>query len=227
MEDLPLPEFDITTIVLLGSFNPRIFHPAWFVRQGLLPPSYETESNIEVLSNDISIVDTGWCRLEVLNERFAAQSTETPVLESMRDLVQGTFEILRHTPITKMGINSSAHFQLRDEESWHTFGNTIAPKSGIWNAILEKPGTLSLTINGKRPDDLKGHVNIKVEPSAQLTFGIFIETNEEFQKQQIDTDLWVSEILGNHWEASQERVRKIREHLVRLAVEGISDESNS
>jgi hypothetical protein len=124
-----------------------------------------------------------------------------------------------------MGINSSAHFQLRDEESWHTFGHLIAPKSRIWDAILESPGTLSLTVNGKRPDGLTGHVNAKVEPSAQLPLGIFIETNEEFVKQQTDTDLWVSEILGSRWDETQERVRSIREHLVRLAVEGLSDES--
>jgi hypothetical protein len=124
-----------------------------------------------------------------------------------------------------MGINSRAHFQLRDEESWHTFGHVIAPKSGIWDAILESPGTLSLTINGKRPDDLEGHVNVQVEPSARVPFGIFIETNDEFVKQQTDTDLWVGEILSSRWDEVQERVRGIREHLVRLAVEGISDES--
>src|SRR5688572_6290341 len=108
MTQIPLAEYDQSSIVMLGSFNSRIFHPAWFVRHALLPPEAESESKIDLISNDLAMFQTDWCRVEVMNERFAVHSLATPAVESLRDLAQATFEILRHTPISKVGLNSTA-----------------------------------------------------------------------------------------------------------------------
>ena len=219
MTQIPLAEHDQSSIVMLGSFNPRIFQPAWLVRHALLPPEAESESRIHLINNDISVFETDWCRLEVMNERFALQSLATPAVESLRDLAQGIFEILQYTPITMVGLNSSAHFSLGTADVWHAFGEALAPKSKIWDPILKNPGTLALTIQGERPDAYKGHVNVKIEPSARVRFGLFIETNEEYHVPDERGDAsWVSDLLAKQWDPTQERLRTIRAQILSEAL---------
>jgi hypothetical protein len=50
----PPPEILGVEIVLVGSFNPKIFHPAWFAAQKLISQEAADESNVEVVTNDIS-----------------------------------------------------------------------------------------------------------------------------------------------------------------------------
>jgi hypothetical protein len=219
----PLAEYDQSSIVMLGSFNPRIFQPSWFVRYELLPPEAESEARIELISNDLCVFQTDWCRLEVMNERFTAHSLATPSVESLRDLVQGTFEILGHTPVTKVGLNTAAHFSLQSEDSWHRFGDALAPKGALWNPVLKNPGTLALTIQGQRPDEYAGHINVKVEPSSRVRFGIFIETNEEYHAPEGSSDArWTGDLLSNNWDPTQERSRNLRAHILQEASKAVT-----
>lgn len=220
MSELPAPERDTTSIVLVGSFNPRIFQPAWFVAQGLLPPGEGADADVQVIANDICIFQTDWCRIEVLNNRFSLTSISTPVEEVLRDLVIGTFRILEHAPVTRMGINASAHFQLTNVEVWHQFGHLLAPKESIWEPILDRPGTLTLTVEGRRPDDHDGHVRVKVEPSTLIPNGIFIESNDEFRSLESISAKWVAEILESEWEPVRSRAMSIRYGLIAKALEG-------
>lgn len=217
MADLPPPEHDGTSVVLLGSFNPKIFQPAWFAAQKLLPPEEGTEANVQVIGNDVCLFETDWFRLEVLSERWSLQSQSTPAVGAIRDLALGTFRILRHTPITRIGLNTFGHFALGSPEQFDAFGHALAPKEQMWEPILESPGTLSLTVHGERPDDYKGHIRVKVEPSSSVTNGIFIETNEEFRQTDATSADWTTEILHREWEAYRHRANQIRAHLLQQA----------
>lgn len=216
---LPLAEHDQSSIVMLGSFNPRIFQPSWFVRHELLPPEAESETDINLISNDLAVFQTDWCRLEVMNERFAVHSLAAPVVESLRDLIKGTFEVLRHTPISRAGLNTAAHFTLPNEEAWHKFGHAIAPKADFWDPVLQNPGTLTLTVQAQRPDDYGGHINVKVEPSSRVRYGLFVETNEEFHAPAgTDDATWISSLLSEAWDPAQKRARDIRTHILEQAL---------
>jgi len=200
----------MTSIVLLGSFNPRIFQPAWFVAQGLLAPEEGTASTIQLINNDFCAFETDWCRVEVLGERCTFYSLAAPIVEALRDLALGTFRILRHTPIVKVGLNTHAHFAMPDRDVWNRFGHLLAPKDDLWSPILQKPGTLSLTIQGVRPDDYEGHINVKVEPSSRIEPGIFVETNEEFRLPNADSAEWVSEMIEAEWVKYRQRAEEIQ-----------------
>ena len=214
MPELPLPEHDATSIVLIGAFNPRIFHPAWFVRNHLLPVGDEVASNIEIVNNDVCAFETDWFRLEVLGDRFILRSMATPAVEALRDLVLGTFRVLRHTPIQRIGLNTHAHFALPEESGWHRFGHMLAPKPDLWEPILKNPGTLSLTIEGQRPDDYAGHVRAKVEPSARIEWGIFFESNDEYQKLEADSADWLEDVLLTRWDSSRSHAMEMRQHVL-------------
>lgn len=219
MSTLPAAEYDTTTIVLLGAFNPRIFQPAWFVAQDLMAPEDSTDADLQIVNNDLCAFETAWCRIEVLADRMTVRSLAAPIVEILRDLIVGTFQLLAHTPIKRLGLNTSAHFALPSHASWNKFGHGLAPKDELWTPIMKRPGTRSLIIEGERPDDHQGHVQVRVEPSASMENSLFIETNDEYRQLDADSASWALSILQDDWDNYRQRAMKVREHLLTKALE--------
>jgi hypothetical protein len=218
MSELPLAEAEGTGLVLVGSFNPRIFQPSWFVRQGLLPESVEESANVEIVTNEVCAFSAEWFRLDVLSDRLALTGLAARSPESLRDLLLGALTILKHTPVTHLGVNSFSHYRLATEGAWHHFGHMLAPKDELWTPVLSEPGTRSLTIEGRRTDNFDGHIRAKIEPSAQVDHGVFLEINDEYRHVSADSSDWVIDVLGTQWEESRARATAIRDHVVGIAI---------
>lgn len=180
---MPELRLDGSSIVLIGSFNPRIFQPFWFSSQGLIRPEEAEKAEIGVVHPEITAVTMGGVSIQVASDRFVATTTQEPIV--MRDLVLGTFQVLEHSPVTAMGMNRDLHFVLDAEADWHRLGDTLAPKS-VWNEVLSnstrRTGLISLTIEGLRSDSRAKFNRIKVEPSNRATpFGVYIQVNEHHE----------------------------------------------
>src|SRR5947209_7914808 len=92
-------------IVLIGAFNPKIFQPAWFAHQGLIRQE-EAESAEQVVTvNELSTFTADWLTLQVTPDRLQASTGDAAHFDVLRDLILGTFRLLEHTPVEKMGIN--------------------------------------------------------------------------------------------------------------------------
>ena len=186
-------------IVLLGSFNPSIFHPSWFARQNLISPEEADADNtkVEIMHKQITQFETEDFTMQITTDRFAAYAKPSTPGVLLRDLVIGTFYILEHTPVRAIGINRSMHFQLASEEEWHLLGDRLVPKDG-WKKIFAfddpdgkpqagepshktRPGLLSLSIIGNREDQPDVKFTFKIEPSARVRpYGVYFETNEHY-----------------------------------------------
>lgn len=206
-------KFKEHSIVLVGNFNPKIFQPAWFASQGLLAQREADEAKIEIIHSSIAVFNTEWMRMEVTEERFVVRTSQEPYDVVIRDLVLGTFDLLRYTPVTQMGINRAMHFQIESEEIWHNAGHLLTPKE-IWSGILNSPGMLSVHIvDSKREDGLKGNINIRVEPSKKvLPYGLFTSVNDHIETEKNSTTggcMELINILKIHWQMSYERSEKI------------------
>ena len=217
MSDLK-PEFEDVSIVLVGSFNPAIFHPVWFAREKLIQQEEADRANIKIVSHDVTVFSIGWLTVEVTLDRFVARTTQIQNLEPLRDLVLGTFGLLRHTPIKQMGINRIAHFQILSEDVWHQLGHRLAPKEP-WAGLLEKPGMRRIQMQGIRADNYKGSISVAVEPSLTTKpFGAYIEVNDHFDNDaeekgnQCDR---MMEILAESWQTCLERSFRIMQTLVK------------
>ena len=142
-------EIDSASIVIIGSFNPAIFHPIWFKANGLIKPEEADKAKLEITTPMISIFQVEWFRLQVETQKFAIQTESETHLELLSDLVIGTFSLLEHTPVSAIGLNRMMHFKMDSGRSWHAFGDKIAPKD-VWEGVLEEPGLVSLTMQGPR-----------------------------------------------------------------------------
>jgi len=199
-------EIGDVSIVLLGNFNPRIFHPSWFVRSGLFTEKEGEVAQIDVIHPTISQFRMEWLAVRVEQNRFTAETQEAPFVR-LADLVVRTFkEFLIHTPIGMLGINRNVHFSVGDEATRNRIGKMLAPHEpwGEWAKQIEgsvpekRGGVRSLSMEQRDLDDRKkGHLLIKVEPSAKLDpqIGIFAAVNDHYEIDDPNNPVGCGEII--------------------------------
>lgn len=204
------------SIVLLGDFNPKIFQPAWFAHENLIRAPEAEAADIKIINPEIVIFELEWLSVQITRDRCIFGTTQEAYYEIVRDLCLGTFKLLRHTPIQKMGINRDYDFRMNSLEEWHAFGHKVAPKE-IWNSILKKSGLISLTIEGIREDGLKGYIRVKVEPSKRVHPGIYIQVNDHYETDEssIGCERMIS-VLESAWIISNDKSELIISNILKL-----------
>lgn len=212
---LPVRELGGASIVLIGSFNPAIFQPAWFGAEGLLPKSEAEGAEIEMVHPDFVSFSTEWLVVQVTREQLAAVSRREPY-DSLRDLVVGTFSLLSHTPLRSMGINRDSHFAMPSQDAWNDLGWRYAPKEA-WEGVLTRPGLLSVTVQDVRPDEYRGFVRVKVEPSIRVRMGVYVQVNDHFDgddEEQPAGSGPLVETLKETWGSSVTRSERIENAII-------------
>jgi hypothetical protein len=186
-EDTPrrLNKANGSALVFLGSFNPAIFQPAWFMRHDLIPDE-EDGAEVEVVSQQITSFGTDWLRVIVQPEKCELHaSDEAPSFKALHDLAVGIFALLPHTPVTAFGINRSVHFQMESEEAYTGLGFKLF-NTEPWDGVLSDTRMRTLQVED-RPDGPEGNVvmSVTVQPSAVFKRSIFVATNDHYS---IDPD---------------------------------------
>ena len=211
------PEMTGASIVLVGSFNPRIFQPEWFARQGLLAREQVDAAEIKIIVSQVAHFETEQFILQVTEDRFAAFTKPNANPVPLRDLVQGTFFILEHTPVSAMGLNHYAHISLETEAAWHQLGDKLVPKDP-WSGVLkERPGMQSLTIVAGTPEPGQCKYAIKVEPSLRVNFGVYFEVNEHYQAPEAEPLKSLMKVLGEKWEEATQYANRVFDHILTWA----------
>jgi hypothetical protein len=207
-------EIDGVSVVLLGSFNPKIFQPAWFAHHGLIREEEAEAAENVVAVPELAAFAAAWLTIQVTPERFQASTADAARFEALRDLVLGTFRLLEHTPFDRMGINRSMHYRMPSEEQYVAFGHLLVPKAP-WQPILDDPRTRSLTVEGfQTRNGQRIKVTVKVEPSTRVPSGVFISTNEHYEMKGSGAGKRLMVALEKNWEDAQMAARQIAEHLL-------------
>jgi hypothetical protein len=209
-------EIDGVNIVLIGAFNPKIFQPAWFAHHGLIRNEEAASAENVVAVNELSTFTADWLSLQVTQERLQASTGDAAHFDVLRDIILGTFRLLEHTPVEKMGINRYMHYRVTPEDKYVAFGHFLAPKSP-WTGILDDPRTMSLSVAGVQPrgsDSVK--ITVRVEPSVRVHPGVFIATNEHYETGGTNGGLGqLLAKLDQHWDTALSMAKQIAEHLLR------------
>lgn len=216
----PKPELESAHIVLRGDFNPAIFHPSWLAARELIKEDEAESAEISVITSDLAVFDVEWFSLRVTKDFFAARSNDPSRYLFLRDLVVGIFTFLEFTPQKQLGLNRDMHFKVDSETRYHDLGDSWAPKDA-WKGVLigerEKglPGLRSITMEGNRKGSTAKYIRVKVEPSARVTPGIYIETNEHYELKTEDLPMNPLEILETAWSDAQDFAARIAKHLLK------------
>jgi len=200
--DRPNSEIEGIAFVVIGSFNPAIFHPSWLLAQNLIRREEAESAKIQVVHPNATSFAIGSVELQVTADRLSVSTNDAASYEFARDLTMGSLRILSHTPVRSMGMNKNFHFSMPSEEMWHAVGHRLTPKEP-WAGILEQPGMVDITMEGKRPDEFNGYIRVSVQPSGRIKPGVFISVNDHYQYDHKDStpsqgcDVMVNIITSN------------------------------
>jgi len=225
------PEMSGVSIVLLGSFNPAIFTPAWFAMHDILPQSAAEEAEVQVVHAQLSVFSTEWLQLQVTPDRFRAATQQGPHVRVL-DLVVRVFnEHLFHTPVHAFGINHDVHFRAPSPAARDEFRRRLAPVEP-WGDIAEMlelsgehSGMVSLTMRQSHPEGRPpgGQINVTVGPSVRIDGGhssIYVNVNDHYTVGDDATPDSRAELFGfleEDFESSIRRADAIIDHVISLA----------
>jgi len=202
----PEPEIEqlVIAIVVLGNFNPMIFHPLWFAQNDLIAEQ-EVEQAKEVLTSDeVSTFQLNDIHFQIERERFGLTTKDASKAQTVRDLVRGSFSLLEHTPLTVVGLNQDTRFRLASHDAWNAVGDKFAPKPH-WKDILDSPGMLGVSMLGTRTDCSADRISIRIAPASGLENGVYVGVNQQYTIQTDkrstipDRNKEVMRILNDDW----------------------------
>jgi hypothetical protein len=211
--NVPESEAEGIEIVLLGSFNPKIFHPAWFRRYDLINEADVEDSTVRLVTNDVSDIEMRGIHSVCIKNRMSLSSDDPSRYEMIHDWLLEIFRLLPHMPITALGINLGVHYRVNDLERLHRIGHQLAPKDPIWSELFEKPGMRSLTIEAPRKDDLTDLIHVTVEPSVQFAPGLFVRANHHFQPTDGANIEVFSSFADSNWQTACREARRVAEKI--------------
>lgn len=223
------PELASTTIVLVGNFNPMIFHPEWFFRVGIWDAARRDAAKVEVLHPEIASLEMDWLRVRAEATRFAAECTEEPYVQLFEFVLKVFGENLVHTPVTKLGINYHVHFRVADQAQLDAVGVALAPDApwGEWGPRLRSGkgvkhgGLRSITMEQRDLDDRQaGHIQATVQPSVKIIPGVYVAMNDHFEldgtaHQGCEE---IMKILQGAFEPSLTRAKRIVDQVMALVI---------
>ncbi len=216
------PESETASIVLIGHFNPSIFHPAWLAARDLIAEEVVEESLIGAIGEPLAAFKVDWLELLIQTNRFQARTSDPSHYPSLSELVRGVFGLLEFTPVRQMGINRHMKFRVKSEEEWHRLGDLWAPKEP-WQGLLSGkrpnglPGIRSLTMEGDREGSNAMYTRVTVM-SSTVTQEIFVHTVEHHQQAEGEPVGELMRMLEAHWAEAQEFALRAADHLLRESV---------
>ena len=178
-------EQSVFAVVILGDFNPAIFHPLWYAQNELIPNEEVADAIDVVTSDQVSTFLHNNVHVQVERHRFGLTTKDPSRAPYLRDLAVGTFTLLEHSPLNAIGLNREMRFKMLTADAWNEVGHCLAPKEP-WMGILETPGMRVVAMEGKRADCEADQITIRVQPASGLENGVFVAVNQHYNLKKSD-----------------------------------------
>jgi hypothetical protein len=201
------------SIVVVGQLNPAIFQPEWLAQHGLISTPDLDSTKIELIHPDIALFDLPWARIDVRQDLFSLRSKDAAYFPMLKDLAIGIFQLLEHTPVRAVGINSILQFIAKNSNEWHRVGNRLVPKN-IWEQYYDgHVGMTRVSVTGEKTfGDISANLNITIAPVASSGInGVVVNINNHFD---LKSTRELHNILSTHWEELQKKSRSISEQIL-------------
>lgn len=202
------PRIAAVEVVLIGSFNPAIVQPYWLALNNLIRPAEADEATVNIIAAEVSQFTAGIFNVQCTTNRFSIGGERKDFL-ALVDLMVNILKLLPQTPVTHVGMNFTAHYELLADEAWHKVGDTLAPKN-IWETIFEaRPGMRRLQVQSARKDgEPAGTHLVTVEPSMRFKNAVYFSWNDHYdievkdKQAELSTDIAIG-LLSERAEGSE------------------------
>jgi len=200
-------------IVVIGTFDPAVAQPSALLKEQIIRESDIPDMVIELLIPEAISFRLSWMSAVFEINRLIVTTTLTsPVAEPVRDFVVDVIDLMKNAQIRALGINTNYHFGTAGPDSLNQLGHLLAPKQNLWDAVLKRPLLSSMSIRGQRDDDFQGSLNVKVEPSTRIEYGVYVEVNNHFEvtePEMLKDPTGLVNRLLDQWEPSIQKAEQI------------------
>lgn len=205
------------SVVLLGSFNPLIFHPFWLLQKKLISEADVTDKEI-IVNDQISNYKVGdWLQMTVTRERLEFKTFKPERVVLMRDLIVGTLNALPEIPIFAVGINRDAVYSLGDERSYYEFGANLAPLH-IWEPSFHNPRLRIIAIEDSGSEDFEDKrrlIQIKPANTNEVNYCIQANINNHYDLKNVGQNVVKTiELLDKYLNSDFDTFQTIMDTLV-------------
>jgi hypothetical protein len=232
-----IPKLHQASVVLLGSFNPAIFHPRWFGSVGAFTDAevrlFEEGKHLKpddlIITTEIAQLRLA-SRFNIVAQRESIQITDqNPPFNWLKDFVECTFSALPHTPVRAAGLNRELHFAIETKEAWWKIGDILVPKAP-WEFFFQghlatdvehKAGLVNVTMRVHRVDkEWPGFLDLRVFVSNLGDQVLGIATNDHFDLSARKNDGALNpaiDAVRTHWLKSFEKSERLVNDVMKLA----------
>lgn len=220
-----------SSIVLIGNFNPAIFHPEWFERFKILPPQeiqWAEGSNIPkeeiqykgrklIIQENPSLIVTPQfahlpfqsLQIDVSQERFDCKAAQRKTFPLIKETTLKIFSLLKHTPIRVLGINFEGHWRLK-KDGTIILKELFGKKADLFKDAMGE----SYEIGGKlitHEGDQQFIIDFSRSPILEA--GIYFRANIQWNIESERTEK-VVQLIKNNYDHGKEKVIKIATKLL-------------
>lgn len=171
------------SVVLLGSFNPMIYHPYWLKDKGIIGEEDITKEAILVHEEVSSFKVGDWMQMVINKNRCEFKTPNADKIIIMRDIIIGCLNALPETPIIAFGINRGWIAQLSSNEAYYELGAKLTPLD-LWKDNFENPRLRNIAIEDTDNKNFAGTKRlIIIQPASaelELSNAIDINLNNHF-----------------------------------------------
>jgi hypothetical protein len=220
-------------IVLVGTFNPAIFSPAWFAKTEIITQREFDEATTQIIHSEVAQFDVVRFRVDIQQTRFQINTSIAPFVTIMDDVRRIFGEKLPHTPVSAFGINFHGHFKVDTPEQrialgrrlaptapWGSFGNRLEDSAAAPDAAS---GLISLVMQETRPQGrTSGARRVEIQPSRKVDGlrGVFIAVNDHFDVEGTrpeDGATKAMDLLAAEFDKSEQEYRRIVSEMMDFA----------
>src|SRR5437762_8820921 len=91
-------ESETLEVVMLGSFNPAILHPQWFLRQKLIGEEEALDAKVKVVAAEVADVSFAGIHIACLHQSLALSIQNVAFSTKLFDLIDALLNLLPHVP---------------------------------------------------------------------------------------------------------------------------------
>jgi hypothetical protein len=184
---LPALADDLTSIVVRGEFGRENLSPRRLYEQKLIGETEYADSIIEVrIPDQVSVFQAGWLRCDINPAAMQLSTKDEAEQERLRDLAAAILRSLESVKISQLGLNRHVHFPAPDPAEYDAIGDNLV-HNDVWNDILIAPGMRSSVFWGQRTDQYSGRIQIQVEPSFSVSYGVYFSYNDHYDLTRVET----------------------------------------
>jgi hypothetical protein len=203
---MPRPDAKFASIVLVGSFNPSIFHPQWCAAHEIISQTEADDSAKVTCTPQLTSFSLTWADIQVTQRQFVIKSKNPTLFTMLHDFVLKSFGLLTHTPVAAMGINLEQKFISSSDDEHKAFGDNLAPKPK-WD-FMKAPGLRDFVMEEQqRPDGYHGYIQARILALSERR-SFLVSINDHYFNPEHKSHMGcesIIDILQKNWKESLDR----------------------